>query len=286
RLWLGDAPADAQGLERAAAYARQSGSHYVEAEANCWLVVSFQALYIPVAAAIDRAEQLLAAVPSDPWAEASIIQPLSLLYGFAGRFADARAAIARSQAIFTRSGSALNWSVCVMLAGHIEMIAGNPAEAERVLTEGLQTLPEMEGGYLASILAWLAEAVYAQGRLSEAQRLTEQAQAAAGVDDLEVQAHWRATRAKLLARQGHFAAARRLADEAVALVAATSHASELAAMLVASAEVSRLAGAREEAEASLRQALRIYQDRGAVPLADRTRAALASLATPVGTGPG
>ena len=40
-------------------------------------------------------------------------------------------------------------------------------------------------------------------------------------------------------------------------------------MLVDSAEVSRLAGAREEAEASMRQALRIYQDRGAIPLADQ-----------------
>jgi len=286
RLWLGDAPAGARGLERAAAYARQSGNHHAEVEANSWLVVSFQALYIPVAAAIGRAEQLLAAASGDAWAEASIVLPLSLLYGFAGRFADARAAIARSQAIYTRSGSALNWSVCVMLAGQIEMIAGNPAEAERVLTEGREALPEMGSGYLAGILAWLAEAVYAQGRLGETQQLTEQAQTAAGADDLEVQARWRATRAKLLARHGQFAAARQLAGEAVALVAATSHAPELAMMLVASAEVSRLAGAREEAEASLRKALLIYQDRGAIPLADRTRAALASLAARPGIGPG
>jgi tetratricopeptide (TPR) repeat protein len=173
-----------------------------------------------------------------------------------------------------------------MLAGQIEMIAGNPAAAERVLTEGREALPEMGGGYLDGILAWLAEAVYAQGRLGEVQQLTEQAQAAAAAGDLDVQTRWRATRAKLLARQGQFAAARQLAGEAVALVAATSHASELAAMLVASAEVSRLAGAREEAEACLRQALRIYQDRGAVPLADRTRAALASLAARPGPGPG
>ena len=72
----------------------------------------------------------------------------------------------------------------------------------------------------------------------------------------------------------------------MALVAATSHASTLAATLVDSAEVSQLAGAREEAEASLRQALRIYQDRGAIPLADRTRAALAGLAAHPDTGPG
>jgi hypothetical protein len=46
-------------------------------------------------------------------------------------------------------------------------------------------------------------------------------------------------------------------------------------MLVASSEVSRLSGAPEQAEASLRQALRIYEDRHAVALAGRTRADLA-----------
>ena len=173
-----------------------------------------------------------------------------------------------------------------MLAGQIEMIAGNPAAAERVLTEGRQALPEMGAGYLPGIVAWLAEAVYAQGRLSEAQQLTEQTQTVAGASDFDVQARWRATRAKLLARQGQFAAARQLAGEAVARVAATSDASLLAAMLVNSAEVSRLGGEREEAEASLRKALRIYQDRGAVPLAGQTHAALASLAARPGTGPG
>ncbi len=286
RVLLGDAPADAQDLERAVACARQSGNHHAESEATGWLLVSFHALPIPAEAAIGRAEQLLKEVTGDSWAEAAILQPLSLLYGFAGRFADARAAIARSQAIFTRSGSALNWSVCAMLAGHIELVAGDPAAAERVLTDGRQALRQSEAsGYLTGIVALLAEAVYAQGRLGEAWQLTEQAKAAAGISDQDVQARWRATRAKVLARQGQFAVARQLAGEAVALAAATSRASMLAEMLMASAEVSRLAGAREEAEASLRQALRICQDRGAIPLATRARAALASLATRRPTAP-
>ena len=47
---------------------------------------------------------------------------------------------------------------------------------------------------------------------------------------------------------------------------------------MAQAEVSRLAGALDEAEASLRRALQFYEDRRMVPLAERTRALLASLA--------
>ena len=123
-----------------------------------------------------------------------------------------------------------------------------------------------------------AEAACAQGRLGEAQRLTEEAEALAAADDVDAQARWRATRAKVLARRGQFGAAARLADEAMALIPATADAPERAQFLVAKAEVSQLAGAPGDAEASLRAALQFYETRRMVPLAERTRALLASLA--------
>ena len=49
------------------------------------------------------------------------------------------------------------------------------------------------------------------------------------------------------------------------------------------AEVNRLAGAHDQAVSSLRAALRIYEDRRALPLAEQARAALASLSA--GAGP-
>ncbi len=166
------------------------------------------------------------------------------------------------------------------------MIAGNPAAAEQVLREGYEALRAMgERGFLSGILGMLAEAVYAQGRFGEAQRLTEEVQAVAGADDIAAQTQWRATSAKLLARRGQFPAATQLADEAEALILGTSYASLLAEALVAKAEVSRLAGALDEAEASLRKALRIYEDRRAVPLTERTQAALARLTVRPRTGP-
>jgi tetratricopeptide (TPR) repeat protein len=142
-----------------------------------------------------------------------------------------------------------------------------------------------ERGLLATIAGVLAEAVYLQGRLDEAQQLTEEAQALAAADDIDAQARWRATRAKLLARRGQFPAARRLAAEAVALAAPTSWAVLHAQALMAQAEVNRLAGARDQAEASLREALQIYEDRHAVPLAEQTRATLASLTDQPSTKP-
>jgi tetratricopeptide (TPR) repeat protein len=162
----------------------------------------------------------------------------------------------------------------------MEMIAGNYAAAERNLREAYEAFRAMgERGRCASTVTLLAEAAYAQGRLGQAQRLTEEAEALVGADDdFDAQGRWRATRAKLLARRGQHPAAARLAEEAVAWIPATGSAPERAEFLVAQAEVLQLAGAPGKAEASLRRALQFYQDRRMVTLAERTRAALASLA--------
>ena len=286
RFFLGDALVGEQVLERAAACARQGGNHRAEQAARGWLVVTFHVLPIPADIAIGRAEHFLRAASGDVWAEALILQPLSLLYGFAGRFADARAANARSQAIFTRSGARFEQAACAILAGEIELIAGEYATAEGVMKQGCEALLAMgERPYRSGAVVRLAEAVYAQGRLEEAQQLTEEAKALAAADDVDTRVRCRAIEAKLLARRGQFGAARRLADQAVALISESSYAGLLAQTLVASAEVSRLAGAPEEAEASLREALRIYEDRRAVALAEQTRAALASLVGRSGAEP-
>jgi predicted ATPase/DNA-binding SARP family transcriptional activator len=278
RFWAGDALAS-RALERAAACAQRSGNHRAEQESRRWLAASFQDLPIPADAAVDRAEQLLEAASGDPWAEAGVLRSLILLYGYAGRLADARAAYRRVQPILAASGAKLDWALGAMLAGQAELTAGDYAAPERTLREGYEALVAMgERGYRATLVTLLAEAVYAQGQFDQALRLTEEAEAFAGADDWEAQARWRATRAKLLARTGQFSAAARLADEAVTLVPIALDARARAESLVAKAEVSRLAGAPGEAEASLRWALQFYDDRQMVSLAEQARALLASLA--------
>ena len=281
RFFMGKGTASTEAVERAGSYARQGASHYVQQEIARWLIIPCSELTIPADVAIGRAEQLIAAADGDPWAEASLVSQLSVLYAFAGRFADARAAIARSQSAFTGSGAKLSWAESLLHAGWIEMMAGHPAAAEQVLTEGRQILREMgERGYLINLLATLAHAVYAQGRLDEAYRLSEEAEAITlAKDDIDGQVRWRLARAKALAGRSQFTAARKLVREATALAAPTSWAAMHAEVLTTHAEISKLECAREDAADSLRQALRIYEERRASALADRTRAALASLST-------
>ena len=283
--FVGDSPAEEQCLERAIAHARRAGNRQLELRSCMWLAITFITLRVPVDAAISRVEQLLADARGEPWAEAEMLQQLALLYAYAGRFADARAARARGRSMLIGFGAGLTLAIVPFHSGMIELIAGDPAAAERELRAGYEMLLAIgERGFLASTAALLAEAVYAQDRLEEAEQLTAQAEALAKPGDNANQARCRATRAKLLARRGEFATARRLAGQAAALVSPTSWAALRAEMLAAKAEVSRLAGAPGEAEASLRQALRIYENRRAAPLAERTRAALASLVARSGTG--
>jgi tetratricopeptide (TPR) repeat protein len=280
RVSLGDSSSATEAFERAITCAEESGNHYTKLIVASSLVWAFQELPVPADVAIGRAEQYLEAASGDPWAQAAILQPLALLYGYAGRFTDARAAITRAQSTQTSCGAAIDSAVSAAQAGLIEMIAGDLAAAQAELKKGCDALRATGGrGYLCSWLTRLAEVEYALGRAGEAYRLTEESEALAGADDLDAQVRWRAARAKVLAQRGQFTAARQFAGQAKALVAPTTWADVQAEILVAKAEVAKLAGAPAEAAASLREALRIYEDRRAVALADQTRAALASLPT-------
>jgi tetratricopeptide (TPR) repeat protein len=272
-------PADQGALEQALAYARQSGNHRAQIQASNWLATSLSELPIPADTAVARVEQLLQAASGEPWAEAHLLTALSTLYAYTGRFNDARAALARSRSIFAGFGANLGLGYWAIPAGLVELAAGDTAAAERHLRQGYEALRAITGergafGYLAALLA---EALCALGCLDEAQEMTEEAESAAAPDDIDPHAQWRATRAKLLARRGEFSAARRLVGEAQALLPPASRPLPKAETLVAEAEVNRLAGAPDQAAACLRAALRIYDDGRATSLAEKVRAALATL---------
>ena len=274
---LGD-PVGAEDFERAVDCARRGGYHSAELKASRWLVFSSTLMPVRVDIAISRAEQLLDALSGDPWAEVMIGVPLSTLYAYAGRFTDARTMITRGLAVQQKAGPGLDWALTMYYMGDLEIMAGHPLVAEAKFRQGCETLRAMgDRGYLVSGLPRLAEALCAQGRLGEADQLTREAEALAEADDLDAQTRWRVARAKVLARRGHFAAARQLASEAEALFAPTPFVTSQAEVLEVKAEIASLAGEPAEAVGYLREALRLHEKRRATALADRTRAKLARL---------
>jgi predicted ATPase/DNA-binding SARP family transcriptional activator len=285
RFWLDDPAAAAEAFEHAIAYARQASHHRVQMRASHWLSVTFRVLPIPADAAVARAEALLQTANGDPWAEADLLKPLCILYAYVGRSADARGALARSRAIFAGFGAKFALAESGIPAGVMELALADPAAAERYLRDARATLRGMnERRYLVTVTTELALALYAQGRFNEAQQLTDEAQAA-DVPDADAWSGGLNLRAMLLARRGQFPAARSVLAEAESLITAASSAATRAKMLVAKAEVDRLAGVPEQAAMSLHAALQIYEDRRATQLAAQIRAALATIAGDVGRNP-
>ena len=87
----------------------------------------------------------------------------------------------------------------------------------------------------------------------------------------------RRVRANLLAHQGDLKEAERLAREAVELGARTDYLNGHAKAFTSLAEILELVGEREEAAATMEQALALYERKGNLVMADRTRQRLTDL---------
>jgi class 3 adenylate cyclase/tetratricopeptide (TPR) repeat protein len=152
----------------------------------------------------------------------------------------------------------------------VEMLAENPVAAERAVRVGYDLLERMgERAYFSSHAALLAHAVYAQGRLEDADRLSSLSQTLAAADDLSSQVLWRSARAKVLARTGAAKQAEAGALEAVELAERTiSHFMRTGALLDL-AEVRLLGGRSAEAATAAEKALALCKEKGDLASASR-----------------
>ena len=126
---------------------------------------------------------------------------------------------------------------------------------------------ELEG---AQIPAFLAEAVYKQGRDDEAERLTEVSEELAAADDLVPQVLWRSVRAKILARRGELEQAEELGREVVELADNTDFPDLKASTSLDLAEVLDAAGKTDEAMELVDRARQVYERKGNVVAAQQS----------------
>ena len=121
----------------------------------------------------------------------------------------------------------------------------------------------------------LAQALLGLGRDDEAERWLERGRETAPSDERLPQMLSRQVRGKLLARRGELEEGERLAREAVALAAETDMLNAHADALLDLAEVIELAD--QDARTEIGQALALYEQKGNVVMAERTRSRLAEL---------
>jgi class 3 adenylate cyclase/tetratricopeptide (TPR) repeat protein len=259
---------------RAADHARRAGEERELFEILDWRASAALVGPTPVEEAITRCIEIREQVQSSPVAVAETLHPLAGLHAMRGEFDLARALIREGSAILDELGRIYSAGISHHEA-FVEMLAGEPAIAEERLRRGYDRLEEMgEKALLATTAAVLAQAVYAQGRLDEAQRFYEVSREAAVGEDLSAQVVSRGVRAKILARQGRADEAEALAREAVELVAQTDFLTYHGDALLDLAEVMRLRGQPEQEAAAMQTALELYELKGNIISAERVRSRL------------
>ncbi len=262
--------------EEALVHIRRAGDDLEETEGVEWLVIPLVWGPTQVAAGITRCERLLAECAGKPVLEVMATIALANLLALAGRGTEALELMERGRGLLD-PGEERVW-IFPLNFTLLTTLADDPIAAERELRWGYDLYKRSGATHpFATLAAMLAQALCAQERDDEAERLTREAEGAARPNDVHTQMLWRATRAKVLARRGEFAAAEVLARQAVAFAAESDFLENHGDALMVLADVLRLGGQPGEASTSVAQALQLFDQKGNVPSAARARSLLAQL---------
>jgi class 3 adenylate cyclase/tetratricopeptide (TPR) repeat protein len=244
----------------------------------------------PVPAAIDRCRKILGTVEGDRRTEALVLLAIAELEGLTGAFDDARAHYKTARTMLEDLGSSVYASSTSQSAFRVELLAGAPEEAERLLRADYEALDAMGERYLLSSLSvYLGRVLLELGRRADAEAMAARARELADADDVEAQALWRTLEAQVAVRRslgagGEMAAAGEaavaLAQEALSVLEPTDATILRADAYAALADVQALAGQPRAAVAeTIDAALALYDAKGATAAAARVRSR--SVAQPV-----
>jgi tetratricopeptide (TPR) repeat protein len=270
----GEAAAAAQ---RAMEHASSAGDMRQRRHAASQYAIS--ALYgpTPVAEAIPECEAIVAEAAEDRRTQGLVMTLLSVLRAMHGDFGVARDLYTQARLMLVDLGRSVVAASTAQQSSQVEMLAGDPAAAERELRRDLAELEEMgEKYFLSTTVGELARAVYAQDRHAEAEALTRTAEELSAEDDVTSQALWRSVRAKALARRGLGDEAEGLARDAVALLRGTDALVLQADALEDLAEVLVLRGAGD-ARGVLEEALGLLEQKDDLVGAERVRESIRTL---------
>jgi len=260
---------------RAAVHAHRAGERRDELDAFTWVLASSWAGPTPVEAGLARTDGLLEQAQGDRKGMSGVLFMRAALTANLGRFDEARGLIAQARSLCQDVGLTL-WEAgpLTQMAGVVELLAGDAAAAETVLHTGARQLREMgETAWLATVLAWLAEAVYLQGRADQAYQLSEECEQLAEGGDVFSRVLWRSVRARVLADRGQTAEAEQLSREAVTLADESDSLALQADARLGLTRVLRVLGRRAAAERTFAEAIVLYQRKGAVAAIARAKAA-------------
>jgi predicted ATPase/class 3 adenylate cyclase len=257
-------------LKQALEHVRKGGSS--NDEAAILSATSASLLWGPTPAGIgaQRVRELLQMAEGNRVLEPTLQLRLGVLLAMQGDFVEARELVDKARASWRDFGQTFALARSSQEAGTVEILAGDYIAAEKELREGCATLKEMgETAFLATTAALLARALFLQERWDEADLAAKDSEEATG-ENVAVKGEWAPTRARLLARNGDLEGAEALAREAIAIIA-DQDVFFRGYGLTSLAEVLVAAGKEDEAREHAAEALKQYEHKGMVLLAEKLR---------------
>jgi ATP/maltotriose-dependent transcriptional regulator MalT len=209
----------AAAVARASAYARAAGDLRQERRNAASFAVAAVYGPTPVPLAIVECSRIVAEATGDHRTVGLALGALAHLEAMRGDFEQAREHSRQARSTLEELGNSMLAAATSLEAGAVELLAGNPREAERLIRADVAELERMGATYLLSTTtALLAQAVAAQGRDAEAAELVEAGQRLTGEDDIESNVLLACVRSGLRVRAGDAGAGIEEASRAVALL--------------------------------------------------------------------
>ena len=261
-----------EAFEHVVEHARRAGDGLLERRMAPVLAACALRGRMPAPEVIATCQTLLMRSGGDRTTEARILRVLAQAHSMLGDFDLARAEYGRARRDLVELGWSFEAAITSLDSGPVELRAGDPVAAEAELRRDYEALDKLgERNFISTVAAYLAEALYRQGRDAEADAFATRSAEIAAPDDNSTQCLWRQVRAKVLARRGAFDEAIALADQAVELTrqsdALIDHANALADL----AEILAAAGSAAPAGLARLRAIELYEQKGDVAAAGVAR---------------
>ena len=263
-----------------AAAAEQVAVHARRADDRLWIDWAEIQLVIAQFMGATQVEECLRWLDEHPDVERrSVLPHRDRLLAMLGRFDEAQRLLADAADRMAELGTLRSHIWLSSRRFEVATLEGDAGRAEAAAREMCDTAEAAgELGNFMWFCCNFADALLELGRDDEADKWLERGYETAPSEERLPRMLWRQAKAKVVARRGEYEEGERLAREAVGFAAETDMLNAHADALIDFAEVLALGG--KDARAELDRALELYERKGNLVMAERTRSRLAELTAP------
>jgi hypothetical protein len=243
-------------LPLALEYARKAGARLIEYDITGWMCITLPRGTVPVSEAIAFVSPLVDTSGS-AYVRTGARGSLGLLLAMRGEFDAARRLVREALSMLEELGARQSAAAHSIAISEVETMAGDDAEAERILRAGYEAVRGFGDPHSAMNVAWrLGLALARQGKYDEAETFARIAEGGE-FGGMWVEVWWRVVMARVEAHRGNAARVQELVDEAVESTASAPESGMHADALLEAVEALRVVDFEGRAAELVAEAARI-----------------------------